>query len=114
MLASNVRGEPNVHLTETVECWELATRLGLLLQRPHGFVWLAGGSGSLVELVMAWHLAVTTKKPDRPHVLVGTSWQELLDMCASKLHLVAPSNIFQTVPDVAAAVALLDAQQPRA
>ena len=70
---------PNPWLTDEILAPDLYSRLRTLTETPDAYVVAAGNVGTLTELFLTWNLAMLHLVPQRPIVLLGTHWQDLLD-----------------------------------
>jgi uncharacterized protein (TIGR00730 family) len=97
----------NPYLDETIHAPDLLARLRKLVELGDGYVVLRGGVGTLLELFLVWNL-LDIGVVDKPCILVGSSWQRVLedlrrDTQVSERHL----TMLQVVDTVQEAVALL-------
>ncbi len=75
------KGRANRFIDRCVQTNGLADRLERLLDLGRsGYVALPGGTGTLLELAMAWELACKRLAPRRPIVCVGEFWRPLVAM----------------------------------
>jgi len=65
-------------IIQTADLFECAQRL--LEVGRGGFVVLPGGTGTLVELAMAWELLATRQVPPRPLVCMTSFWRPVLEL----------------------------------
>jgi len=70
--------EPNPYNAELVLTEDLFERTRELVARSDGFVILRGKAGTLAELAFLWALERAGCLADRPVVLLGAGWNDLL------------------------------------
>ncbi len=112
---------PNPFLNEVIRTRSLFERLEQLLERGNGYVVLPGGSGTLVELALAWELQAKGLLPPRPVVLLGDFWEPVFHRLAAGLRpdptakgsKEKPAFLFLTA-DVAEAIDTLSREIPLA
>ena len=80
---------PNPHIDHVVATDDLHERTRELIERAHAFVVLPGKSGTLAELALLWALERAGCLNARPVILLGRSWQPLVD-------LLSPTNMMET------------------
>jgi len=84
VLCSLWRSRPNAFLDRTVTVDNLYDRVGTLIEfGSAGYVVLPGGTGTLVEVAVAWELLCKDFLPPRPLVCVGAFWQPMIDAVCS-------------------------------
>jgi uncharacterized protein (TIGR00725 family) len=111
---------PNPFLSEIIRTGTLFERLEQLLERGNGYVVLSGGSGTLVELALAWELQAKELLTPRPLVLLGDFWEPVVHCLISSLRAdptsqrskKKPAFLFVTT-DVPEAVEILSREIPR-
>ena len=74
------RSGGNAYLTEELREPDLFLRTRTLVERADAFVVLPGRSGTLAELAFLWALRRAGLLGDRPTVLLGEVWEELLGL----------------------------------
>ncbi len=72
----------NAWVTEKVHYDTLHERLMHLVRDADGYVVMPGGLGTLTELAMVWELMRVRDIPQRPFILYGRYWRDML----SELH----------------------------
>jgi uncharacterized protein (TIGR00725 family) len=77
------KSTPNAHLTSVVDTQTLHERVAALIELASaGFVVLPGGTGTLVELAMAWELMNKGLLASRPLVCIGRFWRPVAELIA--------------------------------
>jgi len=71
---------PNSLSTRIIQSGTLFERLETLLQLGHGYIVFPGGSGTLVELALAWELANKSFSPPRPLIFLGAFWEPVVKL----------------------------------
>ena len=75
----------NRFIGRCVQTSSLPERLATLLDMGRcGYVVLPGGTGTLLELAMAWELMCKRMGPRRPLACVGAFWRPLVEMMAAQ------------------------------
>ena len=79
VLASSFSSKPNrwVQQEIVVENWE--QRLRRLIAIGDGYVACPGGTGTLVELAVAWEMMHKRLLPRRPLVVLGEFWRPVVE-----------------------------------
>jgi len=78
------RSSPNRFIDDVIVTDNLYHRVERLIELGSGgFVVLPGGTGTLVELAMAWELMCKKLAAARPLVLMGDFWRPLIGMMES-------------------------------
>ncbi len=99
---------PNPWLVERIQAETIFARLEALTNRANGFVVVPGGTGTLTELFLVWSLSLLDGPGQRPIVLLGESWQPVLDSLVANLDVHAGDlAAVQVAAAPADAVALL-------
>ena len=94
------RSAPNDSLTRTVRTDDLYQRVRMLIELGSaGYVVLPGGTGTLLELAMAWELSVQGSLPGRPVVCLGEFWQPLFERVVPKKPSAGPCLHFLATPE---------------
>jgi uncharacterized protein (TIGR00730 family) len=97
---------PNPHLTREIREADLLARLrSLVAESDIFFAVECGGPGTLNEVFLVWSMNILGELPDRPMVLVGSGWTELLEILKS--HFAVNDQVLssiRTAPDVASAL----------
>jgi uncharacterized protein (TIGR00730 family) len=70
----------NEYLSDHVVADDLFDRTRELVERARGFVVLAGKAGTLAELAFLWALHRAGRLEERPVVLLGGSWSEIIGL----------------------------------
>ncbi len=76
---------PNSFLTREIRVRDFFERLETLTASAHGFVVLRGGMGTLTEVGLIWNMLQTGTLGEKPAILVGGFWKELLESVGSFL-----------------------------
>lgn len=70
------RSGPNPYIRQEVPTFDLLNRVNTLMRLADGYVVLAGGTGTLLELAAVWEFANKGfLRPRRPVVLLGDCWR---------------------------------------
>lgn len=100
---------PNSFIDEEIQTEALLERIEKLVELASGYVVLPGGAGTLAELAVVWNLAILGALNDKPIVVVGAGWQQVLRTMIAHLHTVEADMTWLTfVPDADAAVLAID------
>jgi uncharacterized protein (TIGR00725 family) len=74
------RGGPNPYIRQEIPTFDLFQRLRTLLLLGRAYVVLPGGTGTLVELALAWELLnKSLVRGGRRLILLGDVWQPVID-----------------------------------
>ena len=100
------RNSANEYVTQEIVTASLQERLAKLIELGAGFIVLAGGTGTLLELAQVWEMKNKGfADADKPIIIVGPFWKRLVDMIAK---IDAKSvNCLQTVETAKEAVEYL-------
>jgi hypothetical protein len=100
------RSSANEYVTQEIVTASLQERLAKLIELGAGFIVLAGGTGTLLELAQVWEMKNKGfAGADKQIIIVGPFWQRLVDMIAK---IDAESiNCLQTVETAKGAVEYL-------
>jgi len=79
IVMNQFKGEPNRFLTDKVATDHFYDRLQNLITRSVGFVALRGGMGTVTEISLVWNKLQTRVIEDRPLVLLGDCWKNVVD-----------------------------------
>ena len=75
------RSKANEYVTEVIETAELAERLGRLVELGQAYVFLPGGTGTLLELAEVWELKNKgLADSSKPIIMVGEFWKPLVEL----------------------------------
>jgi len=78
------RSGPNEYITRNITTNSLSERLNKLLDLADGYVVLAGGTGTLLELASIWELKNKHfPNADKPIIIIGRFWKPLIELMAS-------------------------------
>ncbi|MDP4199498.1 MAG: LOG family protein [Bacteroidota bacterium] len=75
--------EANPYLTREIRVKSANDRTMELLDLPDAFIAIGNSTGTLVEVALAWDYMVKRFLPEKPLILLGTSWHNFID-CLSK------------------------------
>jgi uncharacterized protein (TIGR00730 family) len=78
IVMNQFKGEPNRYLTDKVASDHFYDRLQNLITRSVGFVALRGGMGTVTEISLVWNKLQTRVLDNRPLVLLGDCWKEVV------------------------------------
>lgn len=70
---------PNAYMDETVVQRDLFDRIRDMQSRSDAFIVLKGSMGTLAELALVWNLSKIDTKQRKPIILVGNSWDHILN-----------------------------------
>lgn len=73
----------NEWVTEEIRYATQQERLLHLVSRNVGMITLSGGVGTLSEMALAWSLLQVGELPQRPLVLLGPNWEQLIHSVAA-------------------------------
>jgi len=76
------RSGPNAFLDRIEETCDLFNRLTKLIELGEAFLVFPGGSGTLVELALAWELVTKRLIPQKPVILLGRFWESVVETTA--------------------------------
>jgi uncharacterized protein (TIGR00725 family) len=82
----------NEFLDEEVGTASLLMRLDKLTALADAFIALGGGIGTLLEMALVWNLCVMQVYPEKPIVLLGAAWKEVVD-CFSRQLLIRDIDV---------------------
>ncbi len=78
VVMNQFRSEPNRFLTDKVATDHFYDRLQNLIQRSIGFIAIRGGMGTVTEISLVWNKLQTGVLEDRPLVLLGECWKDVV------------------------------------
>jgi len=70
---------PSQFLTKIIKCDNLFERLSNLINLGDGFIFLRGGTGTLLELSLIWEYFNKGIFPLKPAAAHGTMWKNIID-----------------------------------
>ena len=110
VLAQTIPGKVNqwVERKILVDDWE--ARLQKLIQIGRGYVALNGGTGTLVELAVAWEMMVKRIIPCRPLVALGDFWQPVVERITQSKEGAGSEGIVSFASSVTAAVQVISSR----
>jgi hypothetical protein len=80
------KSSPNTYLTREIRVPDLFTRLKTMTELASGFIGLRGSIGTVTEVALVWNLLVIgCLNPPKPFVLVGSSWQRVVEAWSAHL-----------------------------
>ncbi len=92
IVMNQFKGEPNRFLTDKVATDHFYDRLQGLIARSVGFVALRGGMGTVTEISLVWNKLQTRVIENRPLVLLGDCWREVVN-CWQENLVVSDSDV---------------------
>ncbi len=69
---------PDHTLSEEIRARNFFERMGMLIEQGGAYLVLPGGLGTLAELAMSWDLLAIHVLENRPMILYGEMWQDIL------------------------------------
>ncbi len=78
VVMNQFKSQPNRFLTDKVATDHFYDRLQHLIQRSVGFIALRGGMGTVTEISLVWNKLQTRVIEDRPLVLLGECWKDVV------------------------------------
>jgi uncharacterized protein (TIGR00730 family) len=95
------RGRPNPYIRQEVPTFDLFQRLEMLMRLGRAYVVLPGGTGTLVELALAWELREKRLlSGERPLIVVGSVWQPAIELIQQAQPQARPPQVAQSVAEV--------------
>ena len=76
----------NTHIVETIHTADLYERIRVLLDRSDACIALAGSTGTLAEIGVAWELICKGWIPARPLLFLGEFWRLLVELVMPDAH----------------------------
>jgi uncharacterized protein (TIGR00730 family) len=70
---------PNPWLSEEIKTADLMERLAVMMRSSDAFIAARGGIGTLSELTLVWSMIQTRSIRDKPLVLLGADWTQVID-----------------------------------
>ena len=92
IVMNQFKGEPNRFLTDKVATDHFYDRLQNLISRSVGFVALRGGMGTVTEISLVWNKLQTHVIENRPLVLLGDCWKNVVE-CWQENLVVSDSDV---------------------
>lgn len=77
---------PNPYLKTIVPSKDFYARLERLILDSDGYIAMRGGMGTMTEIALVWNKLQTRVMPQKPLILVGDCWRQVVEAC--RLHLV--------------------------
>ena len=75
------RSSANEYVTREIVTGSLQERLNKLVELGQGYVVLAGGTGTLLELAQVWELKNKGfAEANKPIIIIGRFWEKLVDL----------------------------------
>jgi len=84
---------PNHRLSEEIRAQNFFERMGMLIEQADAYLVLPGGLGTLAELAMSWDLLAIHVLQNRPLVVYGEMWQEILTGMEKQLLFSSPEPL---------------------
>lgn len=78
IVMNQFKSEPNRYLTDKVATDHFYDRLQNLITRSVGFIAFKGGMGTVTEVSLVWNKLQTRVLAERPLVLIGESWKNVV------------------------------------
>lgn len=83
VVSSAVSGKTNPWVAEKIVAASWQERLHKLISLGDGYVACRGGTGTLVELAVAWEMMCKRVMPRRPLVALGEFWRPVVELIAA-------------------------------
>jgi len=83
VVSSALPGKTNRWVTETIVVPDWQERLHKLIALGDGYVACCGGTGTLVELAVAWEMMCKRVMPRRPLIALGAFWRPVVDLIST-------------------------------
>ena len=71
---------PNLYINEEFETGDYLNRMTYMLNRADAYLVFPGGTGTLLELSAAWALKERGMLADKPLIVIGEQWQEVIQI----------------------------------
>jgi len=71
--------QPSKHLTEQIHCSSLFERIEKLIELGDAYIILRGGTGTLVELTIAWEMMNKKMIEHKPIACHGEIWKRIME-----------------------------------
>src|SRR3981081_1559684 len=108
VIARNFDRLPNAFVDQEVRTAALLERIDKLIELGAAYVVLPGGAGTLAELGVVWNLALLGALQDKPLIVVGRGWEQVLNLMVVELHTIeADLEGLGLRPEVTSAVQML-------
>lgn len=79
------KSRANQYITREIVTDSLQQRLDTLISLGAGYIVLAGGTGTLLELAKVWELKNKNfLNPDKPVIIIGGFWRPLLELISAE------------------------------
>jgi uncharacterized protein (TIGR00730 family) len=92
IVLNQFKSEPNRYLTDKVATDHFYDRLQNLITRSVGFIAIRGGMGTVTEISLVWNKLQTGVIDNRPLVLLGQCWREVVAAWEQNL-VVSPADV---------------------
>ncbi len=76
---------PNQWIDEIIEKPSMIERLLTLITSSDGYIVLPGATGTLLELSAVWELCAKNVMPKKPIIVLGTFWNNVIDVVRNEL-----------------------------
>ena len=73
------KSAPNPYVKTIIPSKDFYARLERLIMDSDGYVALRGGMGTVTEISLVWNKLVTEVMPNKPLVLVGECWRNVIE-----------------------------------
>jgi len=77
--------KPSKYLTEEIKCKTLFERIEKLISIGDGFVVLQGGTGTMLELAVAWEFMNKNMLKEKPIVIHSPMWEEIVSVMEKQI-----------------------------
>jgi len=95
------RGGPNPYIRQEIPTFDLFQRLETLLRLGRAYVVLPGGTGTLVELALAWELLNKgLLRRQRPVIVLGDTWRPVVECILRAQPDAMPLHLVRSVGEV--------------
>ena len=78
---------PSQHLTKEILCDSLFERIQKLIEIGDAYIILRGGTGTLVELSIAWELINKKLNKEKPIACHGEMWKQIVNVMEDRIKL---------------------------
>ena len=110
VFAQSMLRKANPWVKQKMILYDWEDRLQKLIKIANGYVALNGGTGTLVELAVAWEMMAKHIIPCRPLVVLGDFWKPVVERITQAEEGAGSEGIVNFAPSVPAAVQLLASQ----
>ncbi|MBN1301488.1 MAG: LOG family protein [Melioribacteraceae bacterium] len=78
---------PSRYLTKNIECHSLFERIQKLIESGDAYIILRGGTGTLVELSIAWEMVNKRLIKKKPVACHGSMWEPLINLMDKRMKM---------------------------